>query len=77
MNLPLDTALERMAERVRTMTPDTLDKYESVYLAYARTAVTPDHNTRALQLYAWLKLHEYQRFGRFRGFGNAALPHEL
>ncbi len=77
MNAPLDVALERMAHRVKTMPPDTLDKYEACYLAYARTAVDPDHHTRALHLYAWLKLNEYERFGQFRGFGRAALPHEL
>jgi hypothetical protein len=77
MNMPLDAALERMTERARTMTPEALDRYECLYLAYARTAVDPEHHTRALHLYAWLKLNELQRFGTFRGFGHAALPHEL
>lgn len=77
MRAPLDVALERMSERVRTMTPEMLEKYEAVYLGYARTAVIPEHQTRAMHLYAWYKIGEYQRFGHFRGFCKAVLPHEL
>ena len=68
MALDRESAMGRLEQLVGDMEAQRFDEFEVAFVHYA--VAVPDHRQRikALELYAWLKVLEMQRFGQWRGF---------
>ncbi len=67
-------ASEELANFVQQGTPDELERVERWLLQHAIVVVGQSHRLRALELYAFFKLHETMRYKEFRGFPGDAGP---
>lgn len=62
-------AQAQLEQLVRNMDLDQFDGFEQVFLEHSLLLIEPEMRERAMQLYAWVKLLEYDKNGqRFRGF---------
>ena len=63
LQIPRPEATSALAEAVSAMSPDQFDTLELTFLSYAQHQVHPLLKIRAMELYAFMKLLEVQRFG--------------
>jgi hypothetical protein len=68
MQLDRESACDAISQLVEGMTEEQFDEYEQVFLTHAISVSGQPHRLRALELYAFLKMREVGRYGRFRGF---------
>lgn len=63
------TGMSLVTQLVQTQHPQVLDQWEAEFLEIATTSIVdPAQRRRAMELYAWLKIVEIQRYGQLRGF---------
>lgn len=69
LHLDREAAVLRLSAMVRRSSVQELDLYERHFLRQVALLVkSPTLQVRAAELYAYLKLEEYQRYQSFRGF---------
>ena len=62
-------AMFQLEQGVRSLQPGQFDAFEEVFLEHSLLFFDPEMRTRAMELYAWIKILEYQLAGNeFRGF---------
>jgi hypothetical protein len=66
--LDRDGAMARLGQQVSQMQSQQFDEFEVAFVNFA--VAVPDYKQRikALELYAWLKVLELEKFGQWRGF---------
>ena len=63
-----DAACQAISNLVGSQPPEMLDRFEKILLQQSIVIIDPDSRRRVMELYAWLKLAETAKYGRFRGF---------
>jgi hypothetical protein len=68
LQLPQEDALTAIREYVYNNHIDVIDAIDAILLQAAAFQIDPDTKIRLLKRYAYFKIIEYERFGKFRGF---------
>ena len=69
-----NAATQAMSDKLDMLSPSEVREYEEQFLEYSMYLLNPDERTRAMEIYAALKLLEYCRYGEFRGFTTMGGP---
>lgn len=67
-----EVMMEALREMVSNMTSAQFDEMDSYFLRQSLVMLDVKHRVRAMEMYAWLKILELERFGEFRGFKTAS-----
>ena len=69
IKLDREIAKQQITSLVQSSSTDELDRFEVNFLNYSHSLFDAAQKTRAMELYAWLKLVEFVHYGnQFRGF---------
>lgn len=63
-----EEAMGLLNRRVRSLSSEQLDAFESEFLTQAIHVIDAPGRRRAMELYAYLKICETDHYGKFRGF---------
>jgi hypothetical protein len=69
-----NAATQAMSDKLDALSPSEIREYEEQFLENSMLLINPDERTRAMEIYAALKLLEYVRYGEFRGFTTMGGP---
>ncbi len=74
VKLDRDLAQQQIVNLVQSLNNEQLKQFEERFVNSSLLLVNAGQRTRAMELYAWLKLCEAHHYGEFRGFNTPSGP---